>query len=113
MVSIMHAKLVKAGEEIEKRVSDGITYRIKSKSDKLLVLKAEMDVGAETSLYEHEGEEIRILLEGKIECVVGGEIYIMEEGDVLWHPSNIPHKIKNVGNAKAVYITIGTPSTFI
>jgi len=109
----MHAKLVKAGEEMEKRALDGIIYRIKSKSEKLLVLKAEMDAGAETDLYEHEGEEIRILLEGKIECVVGGEIYTMEEGDVLWHPSNIPHKIKNVGNTKAVYITIGTPSTFI
>lgn len=26
----------------------------------------------------------------------------MKEGDALWHPSNVPHKIKNVGNKKAI-----------
>lgn len=112
MGGAMIAKLVKAKEELERKSYNGILYRVKAKSDRLLVLKAELDVGAETNLYEHEGEEIRILLEGKIECAVGDEIYVMEEGDVLWHPSNVPHKIKNVGSKKAVYITIGTPSTF-
>ncbi|HDD36253.1 MAG TPA: cupin domain-containing protein [Archaeoglobus veneficus] len=113
MVVIVMAKLVKAKEELEKKSYDGIIYRIKSKSERLLVLKAELDVGAETNVYEHEGEEVRILLEGEIECIIGDEIYTMKEGDALWHPSNVPHKIKNVGNKKAVYITIGTPSTFI
>ena len=109
----MFAKLVKSEEELENISYNGILYRIKSKSDKLLVLKAELEAGSETKLYKHDGEEVRILLEGKLECVVGEEIYILEEGDVLWHPSNIPHKIKNIGKKRAVYITIGTPSTFV
>ncbi|AGK60731.1 hypothetical protein Asulf_00714 [Archaeoglobus sulfaticallidus PM70-1] len=109
----MMAVLVKSGEDIFKKVLDGITYRIKAKSSNIVVIKSELDPKAETEEYTHEGEEVRIVLEGKIECKVGNIHYTMEAGDVIWHPSNIPHKMKNIGDRKAVYITIGTPPTFI
>ncbi len=107
------AVLIKSGEEIVKRVVDGITYRVKAKSGNIIVIKSELESGAETDEYEHEGEEVRILLEGKVECRVGDMHYTMEAGDVIWHPSNIPHKMKNVGDGKAIYITIGTPPSFM
>jgi quercetin dioxygenase-like cupin family protein len=107
------AVLIKSGEEIMRRVLDGITYRIKAKSGNLIVIKSELEPGAETDEYEHEGEEVRILLEGKVECRVGNMHYTLEAGDVIWHPSNIPHRMKNVGGSRAIYITIGTPPTFM
>ncbi len=107
------AVLIKSGEEIMKRISNGITYRVKAKSGNLIVIKSELEPGAETDEYEHEGEEVRILLEGRVDCKVGNMHYTMEAGDVIWHPSSLPHKIKNIGNDKAVYITIGTPPTFM
>jgi|Deesub1362A_J573_1020465.scaffolds.fasta_scaffold00340_16 quercetin dioxygenase-like cupin family protein len=109
----MMAVLIKSGEEIAKRIFDGITYRIKAKSGNLIVIKSELEPGAETDEYEHEGEEVRILLEGNVECRVGNIHYAMSPGDVIWHPSSIPHKMRNTGNTKAVYITIGTPPTFM
>ncbi|RLF44363.1 MAG: hypothetical protein DRN17_04615 [Thermoplasmata archaeon] len=33
----------------------------------------------------------------------------MEEGDVLWHRSHVPHRAKNIGSEKAVYMTVGIP----
>ena len=107
------AVLIKSGEEIMKRVFDGITYRVKAKSGNLIVIKSELEPGAETEEYEHDGEEVRILLEGEVECRIGNMHYMMEAGDVIWHPSSVPHRMKNVGDGKAVYITIGCPPTFM
>lgn len=109
----MKAVLIRSGEEMVRRVFDGITYRIKAKSENLIVIKSELEPGAETEEYKHAGEEVRIVLEGKIDCRVGNMHYTMGAGDVIWHPSSLPHRMKNVGERKAVYITIGTPPTFM
>uniref|UniRef100_A0A7C4WKX6 Cupin domain-containing protein n=1 Tax=Geoglobus ahangari TaxID=113653 RepID=A0A7C4WKX6_9EURY len=98
------------GEIIQK---DGVKYTVKAKTDKLLVILAELDVGAETAVHKHAGEEFRFVLEGKIECDVGGTVYRLEAGESIVHPSDVSHKIKNIGDEKAVYITVGTPPTFI
>jgi quercetin dioxygenase-like cupin family protein len=107
------AVFVKSGEEIMKRALDGITYRVKAKSGSIIVIKSELEPGAETEEYEHDGEEVRVLLEGRVEVKVGNMHYSMEPGDVIWHPSSLPHRMKNIGEGKAVYITIGTPPTFM
>ena len=98
------------GKVIQK---EGVKYTVKAKTEKLLVILAELDVGAETAVHKHAGEEFRFVLDGKIECDVGGTVYRLEAGESILHPSDIPHKIKNVGNEKAVYITVGTPPTFV
>jgi mannose-6-phosphate isomerase-like protein (cupin superfamily) len=98
------------GDVIEK---DGVRYIIKAKTDKMLVLLAEIEERAETGIYQHEGEEFRFLLEGELECEVDGVIYRIKAGDAIWHPSDVPHKIKNTGKGKAVYLTVGVPPTFI
>ena len=92
---------------------DGVTYIIKTQSDKLLVILSEMEPGAETGIYQHAGEEVRIVLKGTIFCEVGSEGYLLEPGDSIWHLSTIPHKTRNVGTEKAVYVTIGTPPSFM
>ena len=68
---------------------------------------------AESRLYKHEGEEIHIILKGKVEYMVGETSYILKKGDVLWHPSDLPHKAKNLEKDKSSYLTIGSPPTFM
>lgn len=59
--------------------------------------------------YEHEGEEVRIVLGGEIEVEVSGEKHLLKEGDVMWHKSSAPHKIRNPTNKKAVYFSVNLP----
>ncbi len=108
----MNVVMVKTGEGqiIEE---DGVKYTVKAKTDKLLVILAELDVGAETRIHKHAGEEFRFVLDGRIECDVGGTIYKLSAGDSILHSSEIPHKIRNIGDKKAIYLTIGSPPTFI
>lgn len=88
---------------------EGFKHTIKVKTDQFSVILTELDPGAETEFYEHEGEEFRFVLYGKLECNVGGMIYELGWRDSMLHSSTIPHKVKNVGNEKAIYLTVCSP----
>lgn len=51
----------------------------------------------EEQVFEHEGEELLYVLEGRMEFTYGGRTYLMEEGDSVYFDSGIPHHGKAVG----------------
>ncbi len=90
------------------REAGGIKYTTKMETERMHVIIAELEPGAETEEYIHEGEEFRLVLEGEIECEVEGRIFRLKEGDAIWHLSSRRHKMRNVGGRKAKYITVRT-----
>ncbi len=63
--------------------------------------------------FAHEGEEIRLVLEGRLDVDVGGRRYHLKKGDVLWHSSSVPHCIRNPGRKKARYFVVAMPPTLV
>jgi transcriptional regulator with XRE-family HTH domain len=61
--------------------------------------------------FDHEGEELLYVLEGKIHFFYGDKKYLLAEGDCIYFDSSIPHRGEGVGNkpAKAL-VVIYTPS---
>jgi quercetin dioxygenase-like cupin family protein len=104
---------IKSGDQKKEITRPGRTYRLKIKSEKTEAIIAEIDPKRESRWYQHAGEEIHLVLEGKMEYTVGEKTYKLNKGDILWHKSNFKHRAKNIGNKKVKYITIGTPPTFI
>jgi quercetin dioxygenase-like cupin family protein len=82
-------------------------------SNNMEAIISEIQPHTESKWYKHRGEEIHIVLEGRIEYIVGDISYKLSEGDILWHRSSVKHKAKNNYEDMAKYITIGTPPTFI
>jgi len=109
----MENEFVKKGEEKKREEVNGKIFRLMQKSGEMEAIIAELDVDAESDEYCHEGEEIHLVLSGKIEYFVGDEVYEMKEGDTLWHPSDIPHHAENAGDEKASYVTVSSPPTFM
>ncbi len=109
----MKCEFVKSNEEKERKETNSKIFRLMQKSEKMEAIIAELDVGAQSNKYHHEGEEFHLVLRGKMQYTVGDEVYLMETGDTLWHPSNIFHRVKNIGKEKAVYLTVSTPPTFM
>lgn len=105
--------LIKEGEEKKRKKVDGKLFRLLTKSKNLESIIAELDIGAESETYQHKGEELHLILDGKIKYIVGEKSYTLFEGDVLWHPSDINHQAKNIGQKKAKYLTVSTPPTFM
>ncbi|MDP8288670.1 MAG: cupin domain-containing protein [Candidatus Electryonea clarkiae] len=60
----------------------------------------------------HNGEECAFVLAGKVLIEVGGEEYILEEGDSFYFDCGIPHKITNIGDTKVEIVSAITPPNF-
>ena len=104
---------LKKGEATYEKRRNGKLYKMLMKSERMEAILSELKPNTESRVYKHIGEEIHIVLKGSVEYSVGAKRYEMEEGDVLWHPSDLPHQAKNKGNKKAMYLTVGSPPTFM
>ena len=54
----------------------------------------------------HSGHEFVYCLLGKIEYVIDGEIYLMEQGDILIFEATLPHLWRNPFDAEAKFILV-------
>ena len=104
---------IKKGDDISKSKKPGKLYRLMIKSKKMESIIAELEPHAESRWFKHNGEEMHLVLEGKLEYTVGEKSYKLIKGDILWHQSSLKHRAKNIGEDKVTYITISTPPTFM
>ncbi len=97
--------------ESKKSIEVGeITVNKLTSAEYLESMTVEMPPGSETpDDYEHEGEEVKIVLEGEIEVEIGGETHNLKKGDVMWYKSSAPHKVKNPSDEKAIYFSVNLP----
>jgi mannose-6-phosphate isomerase-like protein (cupin superfamily)/DNA-binding Xre family transcriptional regulator len=56
--------------------------------------------------FDHAGEEFLFVLKGRIEFQVGGERWVLREGDSLYFDSHIPHRGWSLGGAAKVLVVI-------
>lgn len=61
----------------------GKLYKLMIKSDKMEAIISELNSSSKSRLYQHEGEELHIVLHGKMEYTVGEKSYKMDEEDIL------------------------------
>ena len=104
---------IKNGEEQSVIKKPGKLYRLLLKSHKIEAIIAEIDPHTESKLFQHDGEEMHLVLEGDMEYTVGEKTYKLSQGDILWHKSMLIHHAKNTSAKKVVYVTIGTPPSFM
>lgn len=62
--------------------------------------------------YEHEGQEILIVLKGVIEFTLDKTTYRMEEGDSVYFDSSIKHSFTNKNDEFAEVLCVSTPPYF-
>jgi transcriptional regulator with XRE-family HTH domain len=57
-------------------------------------------------VFQFEGEEFNLVLEGKVELRYGDERYILEQGDSVYIDGDIPYSGKSIGDKPAKVLTI-------
>jgi len=81
-------------EEMEKEtVTDRIKRRLVT-GERVMLAHIYLDKGARVPLHSHENEQITYLLEGTLKFWLGEERreVVLQAGEVLHIPSNIPHE---------------------
>jgi len=106
----------KANELID--ISDGaVTMKLVGRahpSRAIAFLNEIYPPGADTGeeMLTHEGEETGILVEGRLELVVGLETFVLEAGDSYYFESTKPHRFRNPFDVPARLISAATPANF-
>ena len=82
----------------------------KTKITVILLTYLRLDSGKSSC---HYGDEFTYVIEGEVEVLLNEtEVYRLSTGDVIYYPSHIPHKWKNVGETMARVLSTGTPASF-
>ncbi len=68
------------------------------------------DTGAD--MLTHKGEEGGVVIAGRIELTVGGQMRILGAGDAYYFASSVPHRFRNVGDEACEIVSASTPPTF-
>ncbi len=53
-------------------------------------------------VYQHEGEEFYLILEGRVEIDYGGKRYMLETGDSIYIDTSVPHSGRSISEEPAV-----------
>lgn len=83
-------------------------------SGQLELLYSRFPPGAESGdqPYTHKGEEAGVIIQGSLELWIGGEAFILGEGDSFAFPSTEPHRYRNVSDNETIVIWAITPPTY-
>lgn len=97
----------KGTELTDAKSVEGFLHQVIKKPGRLEVVVTEVEPGSKKEReYQHAGEEVQVVLSGRIEFDIDGEKYELGEGDVIWHDSSEPHVPYNPGTEKATYLSV-------
>jgi len=60
----------------------------------------------------HPGEECMVVIKGRAELELDGEIHVLGPGDSATYFAQVPHRIRNVGRGEMIAISAITPPSF-
>jgi transcriptional regulator with XRE-family HTH domain len=76
----------------------------------LMISTLQPGASFEERVSAHKGREAGVVLRGQLEMWIGGECYLLEEGDSYTFLSTTPHWSRNVGTEEVVLIWVVTPA---
>ncbi|MCK4690168.1 MAG: helix-turn-helix transcriptional regulator [Desulfuromonadales bacterium] len=84
-----------------------LSYRKKNKKMEPFLLTISERASEET-LYNHEGEEFLLILDGSAELILGDERFILEAGDAAYFDSTIKHRLLSKNGAIVQVLAVVT-----
>ena len=104
-------------KEERKRIStENVIYELLTPKveSKIEFMQMTLRKNAETSVrpMSHKGEEVAVLLEGKVELIIGNSSITLSPGDSVHIPAMAPHKWKNLQQEKSIVLFSVTPPEF-
>lgn len=83
-----------------------LTYKKRDKAMEPFILSVDPEVGDDSNLYSHEGEEFLLVLEGEAELLLGEERMVLREGDSVYFQSNLRHRLISHGGRGAKVLAV-------
>ena len=75
-------------------MNNGITKRILSYDESLMVEEMVFEEGAQSKTHTHTPEQIPNVKSGVFEFTAGGEVFVLREGDTAYMAADEPHCVR-------------------
>lgn len=95
---------VKNETGILQSAGEGVTRKILSYSENMMIVELEFKKGAIGALHKHEHEQIGYIIKGKLELIDEGEKTILSEGDSYYMAPGEEHGVTALEETKMVDI---------
>lgn len=110
----MEQELIKNVEKSKKMVAkDMVAYRPGQIANLTLVRRDSLnmsviaiDAGEALNTHSAPGDALAFCLDGEGEIVIGGEPFILKEGEAIVMPKDIPHSVKGVTKFKMLLVLV-------
>ena len=77
------------------------------------LLEVSLAPGMAVPRHTHTREdEVYFVLAGELQATVADEAFVLQPGDTLLAPRDIPHELRNSGNVENHYLLVFSPSGF-
>ncbi len=87
----MSARLHRWDEIALEKITEMISQKIVA-GEREMLAQIYLKRGALVPMHQHESEQMTYVLQGALRFLVGGEEFIVREGEVLHIPSGTPHQ---------------------
>jgi transcriptional regulator with XRE-family HTH domain len=81
------------------------------KDIKFMPMLVHFGIGGRTDVISAKGVYFCIVLQGKLELTVGGEVHVLTKGDSIYLDSPPEHVWKNIGKTEVLSFAVGIPPT--
>ena len=85
---------VKHADAVAEVMDNGITKRILSYDESLMLEELTFEKGAKSKLHTHKPVQIPYVKSGVFRFTVGEESYVLEEGDTAYMGPDVPHCVE-------------------
>ena len=77
------------------------------------LLEVSLAPGMAVPRHTHTREdEVYFVLAGELEVIVGEKSFVLQPGDTLLAPRDVPHELRNSGNSENHFLLVFSPSGF-
>lgn len=90
------------------KMSKAVYKALSSRDKRLRAICIEMEPGGDYGEVPlgHPGDEFGIVLQGSMEITVGGDPYMLQEGDSFYIDAFVPHKFRNTGQERSISLWV-------
>jgi transcriptional regulator with XRE-family HTH domain len=109
-------QIVFKAEELPEIGSSGFSFRqvgrdLERKTMQIIHERIEPGADSGEDMLRHESEEGGVVIRGRLELTVGGEVHTLGPGDAYYFDSRIPHRFRNVGEDVVEMVSSCSPPT--
>lgn len=95
--------------------TSGIVYQLLTPdfqgAAELAWVELEPGQGGSISIFHERGEEYALVLQGALHVYVEDKVFVLNKGDCIVFDARLPHRYKNEGDERTVWIYTAVPPT--